>query len=589
MTAIRYVFPPWNNALMLRTGFVLLYLLPTVAPARTESLQPLIDQAIAQRQPLVRLPAGEFRLPVGLRLDKADSLTLEGQGTRLIITMPNATGLSVTRSRNVTVRGLSIDYDPLPYTQATITAVSPDRRSFDFEVHAGYPDLAEAYLVKHVHAFEARAEQWKRDLPDLYTRETIAITPRRGQIRFAPSAEYLDRLEPGDRIVLNQRTANAVKFSQCENVRLEDVVVLAGPGCGVIARYMRGDNYFRFDIRPGKPPANASQPRLMSTCADGFNYAFARRGPTLEKANFSFMGDDSVNLHGPTFLVLDRPQPNQVVIGRPWHGEPIDWLVEPGDQARGLRSGNYAVIGTAAVTRCSVEKNVTAEQRQQLARFWSRRGELKGSAYRLDLAQPLAVQAGDAIDLPAINAAGFRIADCQFHDHRARGVLLGSDHGLVERCVFERLKNIGLKIDPGYCFWREAGWAEDITIRQNRFLDVGRSPCAYQPQRAALGAISVTGEVEDPKSGQTFFAGNRRIRIEDNAIDGCSTAGIYVRCASDVVLRDNKIAHTNYGDLTKAGVKAGLKVSQPIDVEPASGVQTEGNTVRDVGTRPKLP
>jgi hypothetical protein len=32
----------------------------------------------------------------------------------------------ITRCTNVTVRGLTIDYDPLPYTQGRISAISAD-------------------------------------------------------------------------------------------------------------------------------------------------------------------------------------------------------------------------------------------------------------------------------------------------------------------------------------------------------------------------------------------------------------------------------------------------------------------------------
>ena len=86
----------------------------------------------------------------------------------------------------------------------------------------------------------------------------------------------------------------------------QDVTFLAAPGCAYLGRYMRGDNYYRYTIKPGPPPPGATQPRLISTCADGLNIAFATKGPTIEGCHFSFMGDDSVNLHGVTFAVLEQ-------------------------------------------------------------------------------------------------------------------------------------------------------------------------------------------------------------------------------------------------------------------------------------------
>ena len=101
--------------------------------------------------------------------------------------------------------------------------------------------------------------------------------------------------------MLTLRTGSAIRMNDCENVRIEDVTFLAAPGCAYLGRYMRGDNYYRYTIKPGPPPAGATEPRLLSTCADGLNIAFATKGPTIEGCRFSFMGDDSVNLHGVTF------------------------------------------------------------------------------------------------------------------------------------------------------------------------------------------------------------------------------------------------------------------------------------------------
>ena len=90
---------------------------------------------------------------------------------------------------------------------------------------------------------------------------------------------------------------------QSRNIRIEDVTLFAAPGLGVESRYMDGDNYYRYKIARGPRPAGATQDRLLSTSADGFNYAFARKGPTLDHCDFSYEGDDSVNLHGPALPI----------------------------------------------------------------------------------------------------------------------------------------------------------------------------------------------------------------------------------------------------------------------------------------------
>ena len=49
-----------------------------------------------------------------------------------------------------------------------------------------------------------------------------------------------------------------------------------------------------------------------------------------------------------------------------------------------------------------------------------------------------------------------------------------ASHGVIERNTFRRLKMSAVTIGAEYEFWREAGWAEDVTIRNNRCEGNGR-------------------------------------------------------------------------------------------------------------------
>ena len=74
---------------------------------------------------------------------------------------------------------------------------------------------------------------------------------------------------------------------------------------------------------------------------------------------------------------------------------------------------------------------------------------------------------GDFLDIPASNAPGFAIRDCVFEDHRARGLRIMASHGIIERNIFRRLKMSVITVGAEYELWREAGWVEDVTIRDN--------------------------------------------------------------------------------------------------------------------------
>ena len=42
--------------------------------------------------------------------------------------------------RNVRFKGITIDYDPLAYTEGRITALPPDKSWVEFEIIPGYPE-----------------------------------------------------------------------------------------------------------------------------------------------------------------------------------------------------------------------------------------------------------------------------------------------------------------------------------------------------------------------------------------------------------------------------------------------------------------
>ena len=127
---------------------------------------------------------------------------------------------------------------------------------------------------------------------------------------------------------------------------------------------------------------------------------------------------------------------------------------------------------------------------------WPRNEKGRGTVFRLTLAEPLSVAPGDFLDIPDSNSPGFAIRDCVFEDHRARGLRIMASHGVIERNTFRRLKMNAITVGAEYEFWREAGWVEDVTIRNNTIEDVGRDGAMHSSGAYVLGAISVFGRTD---------------------------------------------------------------------------------------------
>lgn len=508
----------------------------TLIPASGPSVQGLLDHAVLTSTKKVVLPKGRLEVKGKLQVRGAKDLVIEGAGTTLVFSDRAGTTWSFDSCRNITLRGFTIDYDPLPFIQGRITSRTEDGKRFDFTVCDGYPGLRaeDSQHYRQAYIFEADQPRWKPWVPDLYPRQVEIIDDRQGRLVLGAAPVYHELIQVGDRVVLTLRTGSAIRMNDCENVRIEDVTFLAAPGAAYLGRYMRGDNYYRYTIKPGPPPPGATEPRMLSTCADGLNIAFATKGPTIEGCRFSFMGDDSVNLHGVTFVVLERKTPQELIVGWPYSREQLATVIPVGATVRRLRSGNYEVLGTARLTAFEPLRERTPDHLKIIRSVWPRDEAGRGTAFRMTLAEPLPIEPGDFLDVPDNNAPDFSIRGCVFEDHRARGLRIMASQGVIERNTFRRLKMNAITVGAEYEFWREAGWVADVQIRNNTIEDVGCDGGNLGSAAYVLGAIGVFGRT-DRESRLPLWLGNHRIVIDGNTIRGCPQAGIFVAAAKDAV------------------------------------------------------
>ena len=109
--------------------------------ADSRSVQAVLDGAVATAAKTVVLPQGRVEVEGKLRVRGAKDLVIEGAGTTLVFSDREGTTWSFDSCRNITLRGFTIDYDPLPFIQGRITGRSEDGKRFDFTVCDGYPGL----------------------------------------------------------------------------------------------------------------------------------------------------------------------------------------------------------------------------------------------------------------------------------------------------------------------------------------------------------------------------------------------------------------------------------------------------------------
>jgi len=540
------------------------------------SLAEDIAAALARGETRITIPPGEHRLAEPIRLNGLRDVTIDGRGATLVFTEMKNGGILVTDCEGLTLSGFTVDFDPLPFTQGTVESIDAEKREVTFQLHDGYPDLAAHFLTGRAHVFSPDTLSWKPNAADIYATEARALTPRRGVLRFSPNkGEEFASFAVGDHVVLDHRHSRGLRAERCRDLRIEGVTFWSAPSIAVIARFMDGKNVFSYSIRRGPTPAGATMPRLLSVSADGLNYAYARTGPVIEHCDFSFMGDDSVNLHGIAFFVA-KSEGNTVWLLRPYAEEAFATVIAPGDEVLGLAAGNFDVTGRARVSSFSTETNPPGDFSALAARTWKSVAVKGGrlTVYRLELDAPLALDAGDFLEIPAIAAPGYVIRDNRFAHHRARGLRLMSSDGLVENNVFEDIKQSAITLGAEFAFHREAGWVRDVVVRGNTLRRVAHDPALRRPTAYMPGAISVFHRGESPDLPRAA-AKHERLRIEDNVIEDTAGPAIHVYQADDLVIARNRIARSNLVPAPRAGERHGLTTDGPVRVEHSSNVRVE--------------
>ncbi|MBM4026742.1 MAG: right-handed parallel beta-helix repeat-containing protein, partial [Planctomycetes bacterium] len=518
--------------------------------------------AIAAGQPAeVLLDAGTYRVrPESPRqacfpIHQATNLTIRGAGksTRIVITDPASGGFGFGLCRQVIVRDLVLDYDPVPFCQGIVRGADSQAGSFDLEVDAGYPTPDAENFLQAVEPYG----KWGM-IMDPATRRIRAGTPdhymtprwehREGRVwRFFTADEHhrrnLSHMRVGDAYVhLARGHGSAVLAQGCDGLRIENVTVHASPGLAVGLVGNRGEVLVRgLEVRFAP-----NTTRLLTTNADGVHGQQNRSGPVIEDCYFEGMADDAINLYAPPNVLREVRSPTQ------WLVSP-GALILPGDRLQVLDPRTGRVRGEVKVTGGKVEQR----------------------AFLIDLDRPIeGVVAGTdhrtADTLYNLDAcgAGFLIRRNHMNGNRRYGCLLRAGDGVVEDNIFEDTTGAGVVLanEPD---WPEGPVPWGITIRGNRFLRGGTClGYADSPHGAALAIRPARlghGLAEAQPVGDLV--------IENNEfLDRAGTA-IYVGGATNVTVRDNRITASATADRRRPGPS--------ILIENSSGVALQNDIVSD--------
>lgn len=237
----------------------------------------------------------------------------------------SADALFISASSNITIKNLTIDYDPLPYTQGVVQEIVPEasnKAKVRIRLDEDFREVAPSFASKKAadasgnviregttaYAFDAATCKVKAKQPmgapqfANFFQQSGGLD-KNGVALVDFGADYgtiKSQFQPGDRVALGARHKPPINIDKGSNITLENVNIYAFALPAVYDIQAEGKNFYkRVTIAP-RPGST----RLVAGVADGIHVSSAKVGPDILNSKFDSMMDDAINVHGSFSPVL---------------------------------------------------------------------------------------------------------------------------------------------------------------------------------------------------------------------------------------------------------------------------------------------
>ncbi|MGB8166520.1 MAG: right-handed parallel beta-helix repeat-containing protein [Chthoniobacteraceae bacterium] len=496
------------------------------------------------------------------RFANVSGFTLDGHGARFFFESPTdgpvTGGFVLAGCRDVTIRNLTLDWDPLPFTQGTVTAADEATREIVFKPDAGYDfifpamrkddgklvrifvfdkatrKLAPYQMRTGVRPLLAGRGVMEQAEADGTYRMKLTEGPNNAEHVYSPAQQGVPA---GSSVVLVHRSG-PVSFwlENCGPVNIENVTAHSGPMGFALGRFGEGPLAFRHCkvVRP------AGTDRLITLNADCVNVGKMLHGPIVEDGEFEAVCDDFVNIFGLMFPVFAQPTPNELIVG----DFTTNGVAQPALRFQTL--GTLKMLGdrTAVSMTPIPDYTVPAEWAKglEIPRPWkplrsdAAAGGKKVRALRVVIDAALTMPAEGVFFAPLNGICeGAQFRRNQFTTGVARGMLLQSHNAVVEDNRFANLLESTLILGTEAALWAGAVNAKGIVLRGNHIEDTNLRAISHRYsatiELSVEGELSGTDWIEDvriegntivrPGGSAIAIHGARRVRITGNTFVEC--------------------------------------------------------------------
>ena len=468
-------------------------------------------------------------------------ITIEGNGA--LLAAHDAAGFFFFRDcSGLTVRKLTLDTDPLPFTCGRVVAAG--RGHIDIKPAKGYRATA-GRSVKGVFGYDPVKGRPARRGHDCYMLDNT--TPSSVTDTGLMRVPCRGRLAAGEHVIVRHDIYgyNGFSLRGCSKVLFEDVTIYSLGGMGVYAAASTDITVRRMKVAKG-PDGK----RWMSTTADATHFNTCRGTIALEDCRFEGMGDDATNIHNHFWIVSGRRGDDtlRVTLKR------VRRHTMPGNPPR---AGDTIEIGGPENPLSPyTTRTVKAVQ-----------ADPKNKDLIITFTKPLTAKtrSGDVVwNISAAPKA--RIRRCTVKNNRARGMLIQTRDVILEGCLFENCSGAAIHVASDINYWHEGIGVRDLVIRNNRFIG-----CNYGAARRGA-VVDIFSEIAGGKIAPPgvhrgiSLTGNRFVNPEGSAIHLNSADGVTITAnefvgPSDAAIFVNHSRNVRItGNVLTGGRNGGLKI-----------------------------
>ena len=505
--------------------------------AASRKLPELIQRQLDQGASRVVIPPGIYRVAPErghhLRLAGLEGVEIVAEGVEMICT-ETTRAVTIEDCRDLIIRGLSIDYDPLPFSQGRIVSISDDTLTHEIELFEGYP-TSETVQPNKYEIYDPDTRRLR--FGSYFGLSVVAEGPRR--VRMSIGSQYADAPDRpervGDWVVMTSRHVtgpfipHTIQADGCENLLLEDVTVYAF-GFGFFETNCSSSVYRRckVDRRALEDEiAPRQHARLRSLNIDGFHSKHARVGPRYLQCEARYMADDGIAINGHYHLVTQSTGDTLRVLAKRTdaftlhEGETVEML-----DYDGRRLDNATVLAIRRTHDVTAEEDAFIQQQPMDRRMAAHDDGMLTQGYEVTLDRPVDLEMGSVIGSRDRVGSGFEIIGCVMEYNRSRGVIVKASDGVIRGNRFAGNWGEAILVSPNF-WWLESGSSENLKIEDNTITDPIGIPIgvyAFSPRGEALPAGAL-----------------RDITIRGNTIRQSPRPAIYVTSATGLILDQNTI------------------------------------------------